>query len=145
MASRSSRKASSLITSSPTLQCLQRRTRPSALLPPPRRHIQTAAEGEETAGYLPPRKITHARPQRRAPFPTRNPRPFAVNDDPARLNEVYTTLLGRDMGLTDEVKWQAVTHKSFDHGRQPFNEKLAIYGMFLLYVIGRARRGSYVC
>ena len=58
---------------------------------------------------------------------------------------MYTTLLGRDMGLTDEVKWQAVTHKSFDHGRQPFNEKLAIYGMFLLYVIGRARRGSYVC
>jgi len=40
------------------------------------------------------------------------------------------------MGLTDEVKWQAVTHKSFDHGRQPFNEKLAIYGMFFLYGIG---------
>ncbi|RPB03493.1 hypothetical protein L873DRAFT_1669458 [Choiromyces venosus 120613-1] len=127
MASRSSRKASSFITSSPTFQCLQRRTQPFVLLPP-RRHIETAAGGEETVKYLPPRKITHARPQQRAPFPIRNPRPFAVNDDPARLNEMYATLLGRDMGLTDEVKWQAVTHKSFDHGRQPFNEKLAMFG-----------------
>ncbi|CAZ86303.1 unnamed protein product [Tuber melanosporum] len=126
MASRS-RKASSLTISSPILQCLQYRTPPLALLPLPRR-IQTAAEGGGTGRYLPPRKIIHARPQKRAPFPIRNPRPFAVNDDPARLNEMYTTLLGRDMGLTDEVKWQAVTHKSFDHGHQPFNEKLAIYG-----------------
>ena len=49
---------------------------------------------------------------------------------------MYTTLLGRDMGLTDEVKWQAVTHKSFDHGRQPFNEKLAIYGVFFCMELG---------
>ncbi|PWW78566.1 hypothetical protein C7212DRAFT_312043 [Tuber magnatum] len=128
MASRSSRKASTLITSPPALQYLQRLARPIVLLPP-RRYIQHAAAGGGGAsGYLPPRKITYTRPQKRAPFPIRNPRPFAVNDDPARLNEMYTTLLGREMGISDEVKWQAVTHKSFDHGRQPFNEKLAIYG-----------------
>jgi len=55
---------------------------------------------------------------------------------------VYTTLLGRDMGLTDEVKWQAVTHKSFDHGRQPFNEKLAIYGVFFCMELGGLNGGG---
>jgi large subunit ribosomal protein L15 len=39
------------------------------------------------------------------------------------------TLLGQEMGLPAEIKWQAITHKSFDHGRQPFNEKLAVFGM----------------
>lgn len=31
--------------------------------------------------------------------------------------------------LTDEVKWLAVTHKSFDHGRRGFNDRLAFLGM----------------
>ena len=55
---------------------------------------------------------------------------FVVNKDPQRLDEVYDQVLGeggREM-LTDEVKWLAVTHKSFDHGRRGFNDRLAFLG-----------------
>ena len=31
--------------------------------------------------------------------------------------------------LTDEVKWLAVTHKSFDHGRRGYNDRLAFFGI----------------
>lgn len=30
--------------------------------------------------------------------------------------------------LTDEVKWLAITHKSFDQGRRGFNDRLAFFG-----------------
>jgi len=30
--------------------------------------------------------------------------------------------------LTEEVKWLAVTHKSFDQGRRGFNDRLAFFG-----------------
>lgn len=33
-----------------------------------------------------------------------------------------------DKVLSDEVKWLAVTHKSFDHGRRGFNDRLAYLG-----------------
>ncbi|KAK4544211.1 hypothetical protein LTR36_004421 [Oleoguttula mirabilis] len=38
---------------------------------------------------------------------------------------------GRDM-LPEEVKWLAVTHKSFDHGRRGFNDRLAFLGKRIL-------------
>lgn len=56
---------------------------------------------------------------------------FVVNEDPARLDYIYDQVLGgggREM-LTDEVKWLAVTHKSFDHGRRGFNDRLAFLGI----------------
>ncbi|KAF6218827.1 hypothetical protein HO133_005370 [Letharia lupina] len=55
---------------------------------------------------------------------------FAVNEDPERLDNVYNRVLGKEgyKMLTDEVKWLAVTHKSFDHGRRGFNERLAFLG-----------------
>lgn len=56
---------------------------------------------------------------------------FFVNNDPARLDEAYDQVLGeggREM-LTDEVKWLAITHKSFDHGRRGFNDRLAFLGI----------------
>jgi large subunit ribosomal protein L15 len=31
--------------------------------------------------------------------------------------------------LDEEAKWLAVTHKSFDHGRRGFNDRLAYLGM----------------
>ena len=31
--------------------------------------------------------------------------------------------------LTEEVKWLAVTHKSFDHGKRGYNDRLAFLGM----------------
>ncbi|KAL8932713.1 MAG: hypothetical protein Q9216_006716, partial [Gyalolechia sp. 2 TL-2023] len=53
-----------------------------------------------------------------------------VNEDPEKLNRVLTRVLGEDSDrlLTDEVKWLAVTHKSFDHGRRGFNDRLAYLG-----------------
>jgi large subunit ribosomal protein L15 len=44
---------------------------------------------------------------------------------------MYTRLLGREGPtlLSDETKWLAVTHKSFDHGRRGFNDRLSYFGM----------------
>ncbi|KAL8707937.1 MAG: hypothetical protein Q9225_007679 [Loekoesia sp. 1 TL-2023] len=55
---------------------------------------------------------------------------FEVNQDPERLDEVLTRVLGKDgdQMLTAEVKWLTVTHKSFDHGRRGFNDRLAYLG-----------------
>ncbi len=54
------------------------------------------------------------------------------NDDPAKLDAMYTRLLGSkgDRMLPDEIKWLAVTHKSFDQGRRGFNTRLAYFGAF---------------
>jgi large subunit ribosomal protein L15 len=35
---------------------------------------------------------------------------------------------GGDQVLSDELKWLAVTHKSFDQGRRGFNDRLAFLG-----------------
>lgn len=57
---------------------------------------------------------------------------FEVNEDPRRLDDAYTRMLGPggDKVLSEEVKWLAVTHKSFDHGRRGFNDRLAYIGMW---------------
>jgi large subunit ribosomal protein L15 len=54
-----------------------------------------------------------------------------VNEDPKRLDDAYIRMLGPggDKVLGDEVKWLAVTHKSFQHGKQGFNDRLAYLGM----------------
>ncbi|KAF1991192.1 hypothetical protein K402DRAFT_389382 [Aulographum hederae CBS 113979] len=67
-------------------------------------------------------------PVRTRPRPYNNE--FKVNNDPHQLDTVYTKILGYggDKMLGDEVKWLAVTHKSFDHGRRGFNDRLAILG-----------------
>lgn len=55
------------------------------------------------------------------------------NDDPQRLDAMYDRLLGpggRAM-LPEELKWLAITHKSFDYGRRGFNERLTILGTAL--------------
>ena len=55
---------------------------------------------------------------------------FKVNEDPKKLDDAYVRMLGPggDKLLGDEVKWLAVTHKSFDHGRRGFNDRLAFMG-----------------
>lgn len=56
---------------------------------------------------------------------------WVVNNDPARLDQMYETLLGQGGSkmLPEELKWLAVTHKSFDQGRRGFNDRLAMLGM----------------
>ena len=85
------------------------------------------------ANVVPRWKTTPA--QMVAPFrskpPPRKPSYFAVNEDPERLDKVYMEVLGKsgDQVLTEEVKWLAVTHKSFDQGRRGYNDRLAFLGM----------------
>jgi large subunit ribosomal protein L15 len=71
----------------------------------------------------------------KAPFHPRKKDPrkawTKVNEDPAKLDAMYIKLLGKggDRVLPEEVKWLAVTHKSFDQGRRGFNDRLAFFGM----------------
>lgn len=52
------------------------------------------------------------------------------NDDPAKVDAMYNRLLGTngEKMLPDEIKWLAITHKSFDQGRRGFNTRLAYFG-----------------
>jgi len=73
----------------------------------------------------------------KAPMPWKPINPekrWKANEDPARLDTFYNTFLGRggDTVLSDDVKWLAVTHKSFDQGRRGFNDRLAFLGRFQL-------------
>jgi len=56
---------------------------------------------------------------------------YQVNEDPKKLDDAYIRMLGPggDKILGEDVKWLAVTHKSFDHGRRGFNDRLAYLGM----------------
>jgi large subunit ribosomal protein L15 len=70
----------------------------------------------------------------KAPYPLRinyTAEKWNCNSDPALLDNFYVRFLGRggDHMLTEEVKWLAITHKSFDQGRRGFNDRLAILGM----------------
>jgi len=69
----------------------------------------------------------------RAPYRTRPKEDadiFEVNEDPKRLDKALNKMLGPDgeLMMSEAVKWQAVTHKSFDHGRRGYNDKLAFMG-----------------
>jgi len=56
--------------------------------------------------------------------------PLKINSDPQKLDQVYIRFLGKDGDkmLKEETKWLAVTHKSFDHGRRGFNDRLSFIG-----------------
>ncbi|TGJ79378.1 hypothetical protein E0Z10_g9396 [Xylaria hypoxylon] len=73
--------------------------------------------------------------QMKAPFsphiimdPTRSR--WHVNADPKKLDDALRSFFGRDGDrlLPEELKWLAVTHKSFDQGRRGFNDRLAFLG-----------------
>lgn len=58
---------------------------------------------------------------------------WKVNEDPDKLDTMYKRFLGPrgEELLPDEIKWLAVTHKSFDQGRRGFNDRIAYLGMSL--------------
>ncbi|CAG8920284.1 unnamed protein product [Penicillium salamii] len=71
--------------------------------------------------------------QAKAPFSLHlnSTRPaFHVNSDPVLLDRFYTRLFANngEKLLSEETKWLAVTHKSFDQGRRGFNDRLAFFG-----------------
>lgn len=67
-----------------------------------------------------------------SPHITKDPKNsvWHVNTDPAKLDDALNNLLGNggERLLPDELKWLAVTHKSFDQGRRGFNDRLAYLG-----------------
>ncbi|KAI0129993.1 RNase III domain-containing protein [Xylariales sp. AK1849] len=67
-----------------------------------------------------------------SPHITKNPANsiWKVNEDPAKLDDALNNLLGKggERLLPDELKWLAITHKSFDQGRRGFNDRLAFLG-----------------
>lgn len=72
-----------------------------------------------------------------APFTLKDRKPenaWAVNESQEKLDAYYKRLLGEggDKLLTDEVKWLAITHKSFDQGRRGYNDRLAFLGKNLI-------------
>lgn len=72
----------------------------------------------------------------KAPVPARPRDPtkaWECNESPEKLDQFYEKLLGKGGAnvLTDEVKWLAITHKSFDQGRRGFNDRLAFFGELL--------------
>lgn len=56
---------------------------------------------------------------------------YKVNESQQRLDEVFQNVLGGNghRMLPKEIMWLAVTHKSFDHGRRGYNDRLAFFGL----------------
>jgi len=94
--------------------------------PVPRTRDHAYETEPRNAGY---RRNIIERPQ--AVAHTRPRQIYKVNDSTEALDTMYQNLLGSDGHklLSEDVKWQCVTHKSFDHAMQPFNEKLSFYGI----------------
>ncbi|KAI4760900.1 RNase III domain protein [Aureobasidium sp. EXF-3400] len=103
-------------------------------------HSYATTESESTTKYTPRWAATPSRmamPVRARPGPRqRQSAPFVVNEDASLLDTAYNSFLGKngDTILPEEIKWLAVTHKSFDHARRGFNDKLAFLGKTLCNV-----------
>ncbi|KAK6442030.1 hypothetical protein LTR95_001742 [Oleoguttula sp. CCFEE 5521] len=77
-------------------------------------------------------------PQRIRPQP-KQPM-WKVNDEAEPLDAAFDKFIGNAAGrdvrgreaLDEEVKWQSLTHRSFDHARRPYNDKLAFLGKRIL-------------
>jgi hypothetical protein len=102
--------------------------------PPPRpnrRHIPAIAirppsENDTTVESVYP-------PGQQGPIPLRIRKPFPVNQSWDTLHRFYSGLFGFEdyieRGyLTKELAWQSITYKSYNHGLDLYNEKLAHLG-----------------
>lgn len=97
-------------------------------------HTSTSKSQDQYANEQEERPRWSYTPEKmKAPFSMRAKDPskeWVCNKDPWKLDQVYNIFLGRggqDI-LSDELKWLAVTHKSFDQGRRGFNDRLAFFG-----------------
>ncbi|KAJ5688928.1 hypothetical protein N7462_003320 [Penicillium macrosclerotiorum] len=122
--------ASNLSTRAVRTACAAPKVAPLATLIP-RRPFASAPDTPTAEADQP--RWSYTPPRAKAPFSLRlhAQRPaFHVNSDPALLDQFYIRMLGNDGDkvLSDELKWLAVTHKSFDQGRRGFNDRLAFLG-----------------
>ncbi|KAK3373108.1 ribonuclease-III-like-domain-containing protein [Lasiosphaeria ovina] len=103
---------------------------------PSEQHGQPAQPGQVEEkprwSFTPPKMSIFPFPLSRAKDPRR--KIWSNNEDPEKLDAMYNRFLGPsgELMLPDEIKWLAVTHKSFDFGRRGFNTKLAYYGRQIL-------------
>ncbi|KAJ5775520.1 uncharacterized protein N7511_000531 [Penicillium nucicola] len=107
--------------------------RPIATVIPSRTYSNSAEEGQHRPRW------SYTPEQAKAPFSLHlnSKRPvYHVNTDPELLDRFYIRLLGNggDKVLSDETKWLAVTHKSFDQGRRGFNDRLAFLGKRIVHL-----------
>ncbi|PWY90774.1 RNase III domain protein [Aspergillus heteromorphus CBS 117.55] len=95
---------------------------------------------QEPVDYTDKPRWSYTPPRTKAPFSLRgldSTRPdFPVNTDPKVVDRFYILLLGSggDKMLSDETKWLALTHKSFDQGRRGFNDRLAFVGKQIVHL-----------
>lgn len=120
----------------PTCECTNTSRHLSRRTPRSIRHVSTAnpqfsemeVEGEPRSRWA------HTPPAMKAPLRAHSGQgshqDTKINDDPQKLDAMYNRFLGKDGHklLSEETKWLAVTHKSFDHGRRGFNDRLAFLG-----------------
>lgn len=128
--------ASNLSTRAVRTACIASRSAPRPLATLIPRRTLTSAPESSTGETQQPR-WAQTPPRAKAPFSLRlhSQRPdFFVNADPALLDQFYIRMLGNqgDKFLSEELKWLAITHKSFDQGRRGFNDRLASLGMEIL-------------
>lgn len=106
----------------------------SDAMPEEPRVVETSADSRPRWSFTPP--LT------KAPFSLSRPKDprrseWKSNEDPVVLDRFYETFLGPkgpEM-LPEELKWQAVTHKSFDQGRRGFNDRMAYLGTSFLVLV----------
>ncbi|KAJ5716495.1 uncharacterized protein N7483_002740 [Penicillium malachiteum] len=127
--------ASNLSTRAVRSACIASKAAPRSLVTLiPRRSFATnpeTAEPPTTQAEQP--RWSYTPPQAKAPFSLHmhSGRPeFHNNSDPEVLDKFYIRMLGNggENYLSEETKWLAVTHKSFDQGRRGFNDRLAFLG-----------------
>jgi large subunit ribosomal protein L15 len=55
---------------------------------------------------------------------------WRCNEDPRRLADFYNRFLGQggESLLSEETRWLAITHKSYDQGKRGFNDRLSYIG-----------------
>lgn len=128
--------ASNLPTRAIRSACIASKSAPRSLttLIPRRSYSSTPETAEPTTSHGEQPRWSYTPPQAKAPFSLHmhsNRPAFHNNSDPAVLDKFYIRMLGNDGEklLSDETKWLAVTHKSFDQGRRGFNDRLAFLGM----------------
>jgi large subunit ribosomal protein L15 len=53
---------------------------------------------------------------------------WVVNESPEKLDRFYCKLFWGHTLLSEETRWLAVTHKTFDHGKRGYNDRLSYFG-----------------
>jgi hypothetical protein len=124
-----------------TCDCLSRQRSPFRPVHSAQRNVSTATpqfsemevDGKPRPrwSYTPPAMAAPVRSRQRPEGVT----PLKINSDPQKLDQMYIRFLGKDGDkmLREETKWLAVTHKSFDHGRRGFNDRLSFLGTSVIF------------